>query len=195
MSVRREKEEKPERLTVYAANLALSSVPFSCVFKWERVRINNSTLAGDSPWSHEWNLGNNANHLRCDVDPAERKPRAAEALNGGKTFSQRATEVYTHASQSWSRACCSIHHHDEALGSDQSQSVLHQCDSGGSRREGAPCPPAAQAGERNTSQHSLTCRSATPSILRRAQRESTAHQSRQGHTNTSAVLLSGRTRL
>lgn len=54
--------------------------------------------------------------------------------------------MYTHASQSWSRACCSIHHHDEALGSHQSRSVLHQCDSGGSRREGAPCPPAAQAG-------------------------------------------------
>lgn len=54
--------------------------------------------------------------------------------------------MYTHAYQSWSRACCSIHHHDEALGSHQSRSVLHQCDSGGSRREGAPCPPAAQAG-------------------------------------------------
>lgn len=64
--------------------------------------------------------------------------------------------MYTHASQSWSRACCSIHHHDEALRSDQSQSVLHQCDSGGSRREGPPVPLAAQAGNatrRNTLLH------------------------------------------
>lgn len=121
-------------------NARCKCCPFSSpVFKCENEN-KQPTLASDSPWSHERNLGNNANHLPCDVDPAREKQRAATALNGGKTFSQRATEVYTHTSQSWSQARCSIHHHDEALRSDQSQSVLHQCDSGGSRREGPPVP-------------------------------------------------------
>lgn len=76
------------------------SCPCSRLFKCERVRINNSTLASDSPWSHEWNLGYNANHLRCDVEPVERNREQQRHLTEGKHLAkepQRCTHTHTRA--------------------------------------------------------------------------------------------------
>lgn len=61
--------------------------------------------------------------------------------------------THTHTGPKASRF---IHHYDKTLRSDQSQSVLHQCDSGRSRREGTPCPPAARA-VNATRRNTLAC--------------------------------------
>lgn len=85
--------------------------------------------------------------------PALEKEKAAIALKAGKTFSQRTTHAHTRTGP---KAYYSIHHHDKTLRSDQSQSVLHQCDSRRSRQEGTPCPPAARA-VNATPRNTLTC--------------------------------------
>lgn len=91
--------------------------------------------------------------MLCDVDPALEKQRPANEFKAGKTFSQRITHTHTHTGP---KAYRFIHHHDKTLRSDQSQSVLHQCDSRRSCREGTPCPPAAQA-VNATRHNTLTC--------------------------------------
>lgn len=87
--------------------------------------------------------------------------------------------MYTHASQSWSQGCCSIHHHDEALRSDQSQSVLHQCDSGGSRREGPPVPLLPRRGTQHvaTLSYMSHCHSINPALGRK-RKHSSSEQTR-----------------
>lgn len=139
--------------------------------------------------------GNNANHLRCDVDPAERnREQQQRHLTEGKHLAKEPQRCTHTRPRAGAGPCCSIHHHDEALGSDRSQSVLHQCDSGGSGSAGPPVPPLPGRGTQHvaTLSYMSHCHSINP--LHRVERESTAHQSRQGHTNTSAVLLSGRGR-
>lgn len=162
--------------------------PSSCVFKCERVRINNSTLASDSPWSHEWNLGNNANHLRCDVDPAERNREQQRHFTEGKHLAkepQRCTHTRPRAG-AW--ACCSIHHHDEALRSDQSQSVLHQCDSGHSNREGPPVPLLPRRGTQHvaTLSYMSHCHSINPA--RGGERKHSSSEQTRPHKHLSGAL-------
>lgn len=165
--------------------------PSSCVFRCERVRINNSTLARDSPWSHEWNLGNNANHLRCDVDPAERNREQERHLAEGKHLAKDPQEVYTHTRPRAGVGPAApyitmMKHSDQTRANPSFINVTAEAVV--EKGSLSPCCPGKG---RNTSQHSLTCHTATPSILVWVKRESTAHQSWQGHTNTSVVLLSG----
>lgn len=68
--------------TMHGVNVALSLV-LPPVFKCENEN-KQPTLASDSPWSHERNLGNNANHLPCDVDPAEGNKEQQQRLTEGK---------------------------------------------------------------------------------------------------------------
>lgn len=137
--------------------------PSSCVFKCERVRINNSTLASDSPWSHEWNLGNNANHLRCDVDPAERNREQRRHLTEGKHLAkepQRCTHTRPRAGAGPAAPYITMMKHSDQTRANPSfinvtaEAVV----------EKGPLSPRCPGGERNTSQHSLTCHPATPSI-------------------------------
>lgn len=134
---------------------------FSFVFRCERVRINNSTLASDSPWGHEWNFVNNANHLHCDVDPAQWGAAAPSDGENIQPNSHRGVHTRVPAPALSRRA---IHHHDEALGSEQSQSVLHQCDSGRGRAEGPPVPLLPGPGTQHaaTRSHTSRCHSITP---------------------------------
>lgn len=129
----------------YWCKCFLSSVLF-----YEK-QVKTNTLAVYCPQSHERNLGSNANHVRCDVDPAQRSRK--KLWTEGKYLAKESQRCTRPESQCWSQTCCSIHHRDEALWSDQSQSALHQRDSWRCRREGLSSPPAAWAGNatrRNT---------------------------------------------
>lgn len=146
-----------------------------------------------SPWSHEWNLGNNANHLRCDVDPAGRNREQQRHLTERKHLAkepQRCTHRRPRAGARPAAPCITMMKHSDQTRANPSfinvtaEAVV----------EKGPLSPCCPGGERNMSQHSLTCHTATPSILRWMGREGTAHQSRQGHTYTSTVFLSGRKR-
>lgn len=91
--------------------------PLPCVFRCERMRINNPTLASESPWSHEWNLGNNTNHLFCDVAPAQRGWELQKHLTEEKHLAKE-PQRFTHTLVPEPESLCrSIHHRDKALGS------------------------------------------------------------------------------
>lgn len=162
----------------------------SCVFKCERGRINKSTLASNSPWSHEWNFRSNANHLRCDVDPAGGNKKQQRHWMQGKHLAKEPQRC-THTRPS-ARAGPAVPYITMMKHSDQTRTNPSYINvTAEAVVEKGPLSPCCPGGERNTSQHSLTCHAATPSIQRWVKRESTAHQSRHGHTNTSAALLSG----
>jgi len=171
-------------------SLASFLVLLSCVSICEIVRINNSALANNSPFSHEWNFGINVNHLCYDVDPVQRNRKEQWYWTEGKHLakeSQRCIRMCPSAGAEPATPYITMMKHlDQSRANPSFINVT--ADAVTEKGFPSPCYPGR---ERNTSQHSLTSHTATPSLLSQMKKESTARQSGHGHTNTTAVLLSG----